>query len=105
MKSMDQPPLVEHLRFLSNAIMLHESNKGKKNPINSDCVSPMNLSNSWDTLNETCKSHLCRISFQCSNAFLKVGAINRLITNTAENILIMGKSFSEIVSSTRAESG
>lgn len=31
-----------HLRFLSNFIMLHESNnEGKKNPIKSDCVSLM----------------------------------------------------------------
>lgn len=51
------------------------------------------------------RTHLCRISIQCSNAFLKVGAINRLITNTVESIPIRGKSLSEIVLSTLAESG
>lgn len=45
---MDQDPpeqatKVKHLRFLSNIIMLHESNNGggEKNPIKYDCVSLM----------------------------------------------------------------
>lgn len=51
------------------------------------------------------RTHLCWISIQCSNAFLKVGAINRLIIRTVENILIREKSLSEIVLSTLTESG
>lgn len=50
------------------------------------------------------RTHLCWISIQCSNAFLKVGAINRLIIRSVENILIRGKSLSEIVLPSLTES-
>lgn len=49
------------------------------------------------------RAHLRRISVQCSNAFVKVGAINRLISNTAEKIVIRGKDLSETVVNPESE--
>lgn len=51
------------------------------------------------------RAHLCRILIQCSNAFVKVGAINRLISNTMENIVIRGEGLSETQLSTLFKSG
>lgn len=51
------------------------------------------------------RAHLCRMSIQCSNAFVKIGAINRLISNTVENIVIRGEGLSETQLSTLFKSG
>lgn len=41
------------------------------------------------------RDHLGKISIQCSDPLVKVGAINRLISNTTEIIVARGKNVNE----------
>ena len=103
----EQATEVKYLRFLSNIIMLHESNNGGEEKSHKIWLCFSYEFHRWwiyptagTRWMKPARTHLCWISIQCSNAFLKVGAINRLIIRTVENILIRGKSLSEIVLST-----